>query len=127
RILKDGAPDADWRQVGDEPLLIARRCPQAVVLVGPDRGRLALEAEHTHGAEIILLDDGMQHRRLERDLELVVVDARVGFGNRRLLPRGPLREPLSLLSTADLFWIREAPGTREDPRTIQGVRLPDRP
>lgn len=127
RILKDGAPEADWREVGDEPLLIARRCPQALVLVGRDRGRLALEAERTHGAQIILLDDGMQHRRLERDLELVVIDARAGFGNGHLLPRGPLREPLPLLETGDLFWIREAPGTREDPRHIQGVRLPDRP
>lgn len=131
QVLSGGAPEADWRQVGDEPLLIARRCPEAVVLVGRDRGRLALEAEQTHGADILLLDDGMQHRRLERDLEVVVVDARVGFGNGRLLPRGPLREPLSLLPTADLFWIREpagGPGMPADRSWILGgVALPDRP
>ena len=131
RVLSGGASDADWRQVGDEPLLIARRCPKAVVLVGRDRGRLALVAEERYGAEVILLDDGMQHRRLERDLEVVVIDARVGFGNGRLLPRGPLREPLSLLPSADLFWIRDgddaATGMVEDPLAIGGVRLPTRP
>jgi len=91
--------------VGDEPLLISQRCPAATVFVGSDRVRLAERARDEAGAKIILLDDGMQHRRLERDLEIAVIDQAAGFGNGRLLPRGPLREPVSALRRADLLWI----------------------
>jgi len=119
RVLQDGAPLASADEVGDEPLLIARRCPRATVLVGADRVALSRVAEDVHGAEVILLDDGMQHLRLGRDLEVVVIDASVGLGNGRLLPRGPLREPPSSLTRADLFWLR---GGR-----TPGLLLPERP
>lgn len=119
RVLVDGAPNASADEVGDEPLLIARRCPQVSVLVGADRVALAREAEASHGAQVILLDDGMQHLRLARDLEVVVIDGSVGLGNGRLLPRGPLREPPSSLSRAQLFWLRGGPP--------KGLALPDRP
>src|SRR6185295_19278764 len=102
------ASDApSWEDAGDEPPLIARRCPDVTVMVGADRAALALEAAH-RGAEVILLDDGFQHRRLHRDLVLLVVDGAVGFGNGRLLPRGPLREPLSNLRRAGLIWLVES-------------------
>lgn len=82
--------------VGDEPVLLARRsgCP---VWVGPDRVRVieALRAQHPE-VDVVILDDGLQHYRLRRDLEIAVVDAR-GFGNGFLLPAGPLREPPSRL------------------------------
>ncbi len=94
---------------GDEPLLIARRCPAAVVLVGEDRIELAKLARREHGCDLVLLDDGMQYRRLRKDLEVVVVDEAAGFGNGRLLPRGPLREPATALARADLVWIRAGP------------------
>src|SRR4051812_63632 len=101
------ASDApSWEDAGDEPLLIARRCPDVTLMVGADRAALALEAVR-RGAEVILLDDGFQHRRLHRDLDLLVVDGAVGFGNGRLLPRGPLREPLSSLRRAGLIWLVE--------------------
>ena len=61
-------------------------------------GRRAIE----RGAEIVLSDDGLQHYRLARDREIVVIDGRRGVGNRRLLPAGPLREPVSRLAQADL-------------------------
>lgn len=96
---------------GDEPLLIARRCPEASLLVGSDRARLA-QAARAKGADFILLDDGMQHRRLARDVEIVVVDEEAGFGNGRLLPWGPLREPVSALERADLIWLRVSEGRR---------------
>jgi len=103
------AADApSWELAGDEPLLIARRCPEATVMVGADRAALAMEAVK-RGAEVILLDDGFQHRRLLRDVDIVVVDAAVGFGNGRLLPRGPLREPLSSLHRAGLIWLVGSP------------------
>jgi len=95
-------------EAGDEPLLLARRCPEARVLVGADRRALARRARDEFGLEVVLLDDGFQHRRLARDEDVVVVDEAAGFGNGRMLPRGPLREPLSALSRATLFWIRSA-------------------
>ena len=76
--------------VGDEPLLLARRA-QATVFVSRDRVAAAKRAEE-EGADIILGDDGLQHLALERDCEIVVIDGQRGFGNGCLLPRGPLRE-----------------------------------
>jgi len=87
-------------EVGDEPILLARRsgCP---VWVGADRRRTieALRAQHPE-VDVVILDDGLQHYRLRRDLEIAVVDAR-GFGNGFLLPAGPLREPASRLASVD--------------------------
>lgn len=102
----ESLPSVD--EAGDEPLLLARRCPEARILVGADRRALARRARDEFGLEVVLLDDGFQHRRLARDEDVVVVDEAAGFGNGRMLPRGPLREPLSALSRATLFWIRSA-------------------
>jgi tetraacyldisaccharide 4'-kinase len=77
-------------EVGDEPLLLARRA-QATVFVGKDRVAAARQAV-ADGADIVLSDDGLQHLRLMRDCEIVVIDGQRGFGNGCLLPRGPLRE-----------------------------------
>lgn len=91
---------SDWREVGDEPLLLARHsaCP---TVVAADRvaGARALMAR---GVQVILADDGLQHLRLGRACEIVVVDGARGFGNGRLLPAGPLREPLAALAHADV-------------------------
>lgn len=91
---------SDPAEVGDEPMLLARRggCP---VWVGPDRvGTItALRAQHPD-CDVLVLDDGLQHYRLARDIEIAVVDAR-GFGNGYLLPAGPLREPPSRLRTVN--------------------------
>lgn len=86
-------PASSPADVGDEPVLMAQRtdCP---VFVGRDRaaaGR-ALLAEHP-SCNILICDDGLQHYRLQRDLELCVVDTARAFGNGLLLPAGPLREP----------------------------------
>ena len=89
------------KEVGDEPLLIARRtgCP---VFVSPDRVAAAhalLEQSH---CDVIISDDGMQHYALGRDIEIAVVDAVQRFGNGFCLPAGPLREPPSRLANVDL-------------------------
>lgn len=97
-------------EAGDEPLLLARRCPAAWVLVGADRVALGRRARDTHGADVLLLDDGFQHRRLARDEDVVVLDEAVGLGTARLLPRGPLREPPAALARATLRWVRVAEG-----------------
>ncbi len=87
-------------EVGDEAVLLALRTG-AVVVAGPDRVAAARRAIAL-GANVIVSDDGLQHYRLARDAEIVVIDARRGFGNRWLLPAGPLREPVSRLGRADI-------------------------
>jgi tetraacyldisaccharide 4'-kinase len=77
---------------GDEPVLIAARTGAPVVVA---RDRVAAAALLAPDVDVVVADDGLQHYRLARDLELVVVDGRRGFGNGRLLPAGPLREPTS--------------------------------
>jgi len=77
-------------EVGDEPLLLARRA-QATVFIGRDRVAAAKEAVRD-GADIVISDDGLQHLALVRHCEIVVIDGQRGFGNGCLLPRGPLRE-----------------------------------
>jgi tetraacyldisaccharide 4'-kinase len=104
-LVSDGSQiRATVREAGDEPLLIARSCPGASVIVGRDRAEAAQTAVAESGARTILLDDGMQHVGLARDLEIVVLDAANPFGNGAVLPRGPLREPKEGLSRAGLFW-----------------------
>ncbi len=90
---------------GDEPWLIARACPGVAVLVGKDRAQLADEAVASFGASALILDDGLQHHRLARDLDVVVLDASNPFGNGHLIPRGPLRERKSALARAGLVWL----------------------
>jgi tetraacyldisaccharide 4'-kinase len=87
-------------EVGDEPVVLARRsgCP---VWVGPNRVDVAaaLRAQHPE-VDVLVLDDGLQHYRMRRDIEIAVVDAR-GSGNGFMLPAGPLREPRMRLRTVD--------------------------
>ncbi|SDV49423.1 tetraacyldisaccharide 4'-kinase [Chitinasiproducens palmae] len=93
---------ADARDVGDEPLLIAR-LSGVPLAVSPDRvaaARLLLDAHPD--VDVLICDDGLQHYRLERDVELVVFDHRLG-GNGLLLPAGPLREPLGRHRDASLI------------------------
>lgn len=88
------AVDDDPRELGDEAVLLARKSP-APVAAGPDRvaaGRLLLAGA---ACDILVSDDGLQHYRLQRDLEILVIDGGRGFGNGFCLPAGPLREPLS--------------------------------
>jgi tetraacyldisaccharide 4'-kinase len=92
---------ARWREKSDEAMVLARRCPQASVVVEPDRVTSARRAIE-NGADALVLDDGFQHRRLGRDLDIVLVDATAPFGHGHFLPRGLLREPPTELRRADL-------------------------
>jgi tetraacyldisaccharide 4'-kinase len=103
---KHGAPLAvsvgsDPAEVGDEPVMLAERT-RLPVFVGHDRVAAALALLQAHPAcDVIISDDGLQHYRLGRDVEIAVVDGMRRFGNGRLLPAGPLREPESRLDDVD--------------------------
>ncbi len=110
------------RDVGDEPVMLAGRVPGVPVLAGRNRVALGMRASAAFGAEVVILDDGFQHYRLRRDLDLVCIDARLGLGNGHVLPRGPLREPASALARAHaVIWTRAEEG--EAPRSAD--QIPD--
>ena len=100
------ALDSLWQEVGDEPLILARRsaCP---TVVGIDR-LAAARLLAGDGVDVILADDGLQHLRLARDCEIVVIDGARGIGNGRLLPAGPLREPATRLRQVDAVVVNGA-------------------
>lgn len=87
---------------GDEPYLLAQNLPEAHVFVGKNRHKTSIMAAKA-GAKMIILDDGMQHRRLSRDLDVVVMDASDLFGQGYHLPRGFLREGVESLARAHLI------------------------
>lgn len=87
-------------QAGDEAYLLATKLPGVPVVTGPDRYQAGLLAWEAFQPDLFLLDDGFQHLTLHRDLDVVLLDAARPFGNGRLLPRGPLREPIRTLQRA---------------------------
>lgn len=101
---------SDPQLLGDEAVLIAQQT-QALVFAGPDRVAAAQQALSA-GATLIISDDGLQHYRLQRDVELAVVDASRLFGNGHLLPAGPLREPIKRLASVDLVLVNQRTNTR---------------
>jgi tetraacyldisaccharide 4'-kinase len=92
----------EGEDAGDEPFLLARRLPGVPVVVGANRAEAVRVARERFDISAIVLDDGFQHRTLRKDLEIVMARARHPWGNGRLLPDGPLREPLSALARADI-------------------------
>ena len=99
RGLRFVSPTSSPGEVGDEPLLIARRAGVPVV-VSSDRCQAA-RALLDQKMDVIISDDGLQHHKLPRSLEICVVDGSRGFGNGSLIPAGPLREPLDRLRSFD--------------------------
>ncbi|WP_067100614.1 tetraacyldisaccharide 4'-kinase [Marinomonas atlantica] len=95
--------------VGDEPLMLFRRsdCP---VAVSTKRVQAIQALERLEHVDVIISDDGLQHYAMDRNIEIVMVDAKRGLGNNMLLPVGPLREPASRLNHADyIFSIGDEP------------------
>lgn len=109
RVRNDDSADI----AGDEPLLIARRtrCPVVIAPLRADAASHLLKQDH---CDVILCDDGLQHYALQRDIELVVVDAARRFGNGHCLPSGPLREPIARLSDVDAVIVNGAQHSDED-------------
>ncbi len=92
----------DAEEAGDEPFLLARRLPGVPVVVGANRYEASRAAVERFGVTAVVLDDGFQHRTLAKSLEIVMARSDHPWGNGRLLPGGPLREPLTALARADL-------------------------
>jgi tetraacyldisaccharide 4'-kinase len=113
---------SDPLEVGDEPVVLARRsgCP---VWVGPDRLQViaALRLQHPE-CDVVVLDDGLQHYRLRRDIEIAIVDAR-GFGNGFLLPAGPLREPPARLRSVDAVVAHDTDAVNGHRMRLEGEEL----
>jgi tetraacyldisaccharide 4'-kinase len=102
-------------EAGDEPHLMAKRLRDVPVLIGKNRfltGRIALQRFGVHG---LILDDGFQHLQLRRDLDIVLIDSTVDFGDGHLLPRGILREPVTYLRRANLLMLTKV----DDPETCK--------
>lgn len=118
-VVSDGqALLMDPSSAGDEPFLMAQQLlPLGIpVIVGRDRVRAGRRAVQRYQTEVIVLDDGFQHVRLARDLDIVLLDAQQPFGNGYLVPRGTLREPLSSLSRADACLLTRCPPAAIDDR-----------
>jgi len=92
----------------DEPAILVESRPDAKVIVNPDRVAGAAEAVGRFGTKVLIMDDGFQHRRLARDLDIIAIDATRPFGYGRILPAGLLREPAAALRRADAVVITRA-------------------
>ena len=101
----------------DEVYMLKDKFKDVPVLAGRDRIKTAADALRRYCADTVILDDGFQHWRMGRDLDIVLIDSQLPFGNRRLIPRGILREPLSSLKRADVFLL-----TRRD-LAKEGIEL----
>ncbi len=104
-------PGADPRREGDESVLLARQCP-GPVWAGRARAAALRGLRASSPVQVVLADDGLQHRALRRDIEICLIDGERGLGNGRLLPAGPLREPPERLAECDRVVYKgcQAPG-----------------
>jgi len=100
-VSRGAGPLVDARDGGDEPVMLARALAGVRIVAGSDRRAGALAAIAA-GSDVVVLDDGFQHRRVARDLDIVLVDGRDPFAGGRLLPAGDLREPPGALARADI-------------------------
>ncbi len=104
-----GEPLLNEKEAGDEPILLAKRLRGIPLVKGEDRYEAGIFALNSLPApihpDIFILDDGFQHWNLFRDSDILLIDSSNPFGNRRLLPSGPLREPLKALNRGDLIVI----------------------
>jgi len=114
---------SDPKTGGDEPVLLAHRSARPV-WVGENRAATAEALLRAHPeCDVIVSDDGLQHYRLQRDVEFAVVDGGRGFGNGFMLPAGPLREPLSRLRTVDAVVVNGPARPLETPRRTLTMQL----
>ena len=122
-VSKGAGPLYPPEKCGDEVFLLSSRLPEAIVVAGKDRIKAANMAAAA-GAEVVILDDGMQHRRIARDIEIVVVNGHDPYGGGYFLPRGSLRDDPKRLREADLIVIN---GGEEIENNLPQVVVENRP
>jgi tetraacyldisaccharide 4'-kinase len=110
-VSTGNGPVVPWDESGDEPHLIAKRARGVSVVVGADRYAAGLLAEEKKLGDLFILDDGFQHRRLFRSVDLVTIDPLEWFAGERLFPYGRWREPKEALERANAAIIQESPET----------------
>lgn len=119
-VSKGEGPILSEEDTGDEPLLMAEKLKGVPIVKGEDRyesGVFALQNlgdRFTHSPILFILDDGFQHWKLFRDKDILLIDGVNPFGNKRLLPVGPLREPLNAISRADIIVITKMDNLRRE-------------
>ena len=127
-VVSDGKEIlVDPRLSGDEPMMMAQMCREAVVVVCEDRAKAAEELVAQFGVQILVLDDAFQNRKLHRDLNIVVMHSREGLGNGSVLPGGPLREFKWGLSRADLVVLSYAKEGMSMPASFQWIDKMNKP
>lgn len=100
-------------KISDEPAILAKSCHGAEIVVDPDRVR-GISKALRHDCKVVVMDDGFQHRRLNRDLDILTIDATCPFGFGHLLPAGFLREPLSSIKRADIVVLTRSDQVKPD-------------
>ena len=88
-------------EISDEAVMIAKELPEALVITGKDRFKSGLIAHETVHPDVIILDDGYQHRKIKRDIDILILDYKKPFGNGKMLPAGTMREKLKNIKRAD--------------------------
>jgi tetraacyldisaccharide 4'-kinase len=110
-VSRGDGPEMSADDAGDEPVLIAERLPRVPVVKSPDRyagGLFALQHLQPEQPVVFILDDGFQHIALHRDRDVVLLDGSNPFGNGRLFPMGPLREPICGLRRSDVIVVTKS-------------------
>ena len=106
---------------GASAMILAAHSPGVPVLTGYDRFRVGVRAVAAFGTEILVLDDGFQCHSLERNVDIVAIDGPFGFGNRWLLPCGPLQEPVRALRRAGVVGVIDGPLNGKDQEVLQRI------
>jgi len=109
-VVVVGLQDSKWEEWGDEPLLMKQRLHNVPVVVGANRYEAGLVAEQKQLGNVFLLDDGFQHRRLHRDVDIVTIDPVEWAAGELLLPTGRWREPKSAIERAQAACVQEVSG-----------------
>ncbi len=127
-VVSDGEQIlTDSLQSGDEPFLLAKKIPEVPLILSRKRVDAGLFAHEKYGCDFFILDDGFQHFELQRDLDIVLMDAEKPFGNGHLLPRGPLRESVAHLKRADAFVLTRAHSGGQKTQDFLQQRFPEIP
>ncbi|MDQ1330137.1 MAG: tetraacyldisaccharide 4-kinase, partial [Thermodesulfobacteriota bacterium] len=134
RAEKNGGVVSNGREIlmgpdesGDEPFMMAAMLNNIPVRVGQNRYNAGLLAIRNFNPDIILLDDGFQHRKLFRDIDLLLLDSRRPFGNSRLLPRVVLREPAVSIKRSDAFILTRTSSDKAQTRNRKNTESKTQP